>query len=98
DDLVTGVQTCALPISVERFDYGTPDGYRFFLDLGAAANAQKYFADEVPTWNDHMAHPTYDDYWQARNVPKDLDHVTHPVLIVAEIGRASCRERVESSV
>jgi putative CocE/NonD family hydrolase len=68
---------------VERFDYGTPDGYRFFLDLGAAANAQKYFADEVPTWNDHMAHPTYDDYWQARNVPKDLDHVTHPVLIVA---------------
>ena len=27
---------------VERFDYGTPDGYRFFLELGAAANAQKY--------------------------------------------------------
>src|SRR5712664_308210 len=68
---------------VERFDYGTPDGYRFFLDPGAAANAQKYFADEVPTWNDHMAHSTYDEYWQARNVPKDLDHVTHPVLIVA---------------
>ena len=34
---------------VERFDYGTPDGYRFFLELGAAANAQKYFADDVPT-------------------------------------------------
>jgi predicted acyl esterase len=68
---------------VERFDYGTPDGYRFFLDLGAAANAQKYFADEVPTWNDHMSHPTYDDYWQSRNVPKDLVNVTHPVLIVA---------------
>jgi putative CocE/NonD family hydrolase len=68
---------------VERFDYGTPDGYQFFLDLGAAANAQKYFADSVPTWNDHMSHPTYDEYWQARNVPKDLDNVTHPVLIVA---------------
>jgi putative CocE/NonD family hydrolase len=68
---------------VERFDYGTPDGYRFFLDLGSAANAQKYFADDVPTWNDHMTHPTYDEYWQARNVPKDLDRVTHPVLIVA---------------
>jgi len=68
---------------VERFDYGTPDGYRFFLDLGAAANAQKYFADEVPTWNDHMTHGTYDEYWQARNVPKDLDHIAHPVLIVA---------------
>jgi len=69
--------------AVERFDYGTPDGYRFFLDLGAAANAKKYFADDVPTWNDHMTHGTYDEYWQARNVPKDLDHVTHPVLIVA---------------
>src|SRR5262245_38364971 len=68
---------------VERFDYGTPDGYKFFLDLGAAANARKYFADDVPTWNDHMTHGTYDEYWQARNVPKDLDHVTHPVLIVA---------------
>jgi uncharacterized protein len=68
---------------VERFDYGTPDGYRFFLDLGAAANAQKYFADQVPTWNDHMTHGTYDEYWQARNVPKDLDRVTHPVLVVA---------------
>ena len=67
----------------ERSDYGTPDGYRFFLDLGAAANAQRYFADQVPTWNDHMTHGTYDEYWQARNVPKDLTNITHPVLIVA---------------
>ena len=34
----------------ERFDYGTPDGYRFFLELGSAANALKYFADDVPTY------------------------------------------------
>ena len=68
---------------VERFDYGTPDGYRFFLELGAAANAEKYFADDVPTYHDHMTHPTYDEYWQARNVPKDLSGIAHPVLIVA---------------
>jgi len=68
---------------VERFDYGTPDGSRFFLDLGAAANAQKYFADTVPTWTDHMTHGTYDEYWQARNIPKDLDRIDHPVLVVA---------------
>ena len=66
-----------------RFDYGTPDGYRFFLDLGAAANAIQYFGDTVPTWNDHMQHGAYDAYWQARNVPKDLGGVRHPVLIVA---------------
>ena len=67
----------------ERFDYGTPDGYRFFLEMGSAANALKYFADDVPTYKDHMAHGTYDEYWQARNVPKDLVNINHPVLIVA---------------
>jgi hypothetical protein len=66
-----------------RFDYGTPDGYRFFLELGAAANAIKYFGDTVPTWNDHMQHGTYDEYWKSRNVPKDLGGVHHPVLVVA---------------
>ena len=68
---------------VERFDYGTPDGYRFFLELGSAANALKYFADDVPTYRDHMTHPTYDEYWRTRNVPKDLVGIAHPVLIVA---------------
>ncbi|HEY3382526.1 MAG TPA: CocE/NonD family hydrolase [Vicinamibacterales bacterium] len=66
-----------------RFDYGTPDGYRFFLNMGAAADATRYFGDTVPTWNDHMTHGTYDGYWKARNVPKDLGNVRHPVLIVA---------------
>jgi len=68
---------------IAPFDYGTPDGYDFFMRLGAAANARKLFADEVPTWNDYMAHGTYDEYWQSRNVPKDLKNINHPVLIVA---------------
>jgi hypothetical protein len=67
----------------QRFDFGTPDGYRFFLDLGAAANASRLFRDEVPTWNDYMTHGTYDEYWQSRNVPKDLVNVRTPVLVVA---------------
>jgi putative CocE/NonD family hydrolase len=66
-----------------HFDYGTPDGYDFFLRMGAAANARKFFADDVPTWNDYMIHGTYDDYWQSRNVPKYLKNIDHPVLIVA---------------
>jgi uncharacterized protein len=66
-----------------RFDYGTPDGYDFFLRMGAAANAKQFFADNVPTWNDYMVHGTYDEYWQSRNVPKDLNNIKFPVLIVA---------------
>lgn len=67
---------------VGRFDYGTPDGWDFFLRLGAAANARQFFADDVPTWNDYMIHGTYDEYWQSRNVPKDLKGINHPVLLV----------------
>ncbi len=67
----------------QPFDFGTPDGYRFFLDLGAAANAKKYFGASVPTYDDFMRHGTYDDYWKARNVAKDLVGIRHPVLVVA---------------
>jgi len=67
---------------VGRFNYGTPDGYDFFLRMGSAANARQFFADDVPTWNDYMIHGTYDDYWQSRNVPKDLKGINHPVLLV----------------
>ena len=66
----------------KQFDYGTSDGYDFFLKLGSAANAQKFFLDQFPTWNEYMRHGTYDAYWQSRNVPKDLRHVHHPVLLV----------------
>lgn len=66
----------------KHFDYGTHDGYDFFLKLGSAANAQKFFSNQFPTWNDYMLHGTYDDYWQSRNVPKDLRNIKHPVLIV----------------
>jgi putative CocE/NonD family hydrolase len=66
-----------------RFNYGTPDGYDFFLRMGAAANAKQFFENTVPTWDDYMVHGTYDEYWQSRNVPKDLNNITFPVLIVA---------------
>jgi putative CocE/NonD family hydrolase len=64
------------------FQYPTPDGYRFFLDLGAAANAARHFGANVPTWDLYMTHGTYDEYWQSRNVPQHLSGVKHPVLIV----------------
>jgi uncharacterized protein len=64
------------------FAYGTPDGYRFFLDLGAAANARKFFGDTSPTWDDLMRHPNYDEYWKSRYVSPHLKGITHPVLVV----------------
>jgi putative CocE/NonD family hydrolase len=67
-----------------RFDYGTPDGYQFFLDLGPLPNVDsKYFHGTVPTWNEYMEHGDYDDYWKQQNVLPHLGNIDHAVLHVA---------------
>jgi len=67
-----------------RFNYGTPDGYKFFLELGPVANVDKiYFHEKVPTWNKYMEHGDYDDYWKRQNVLQHLDDIKHPILNVA---------------
>jgi putative CocE/NonD family hydrolase len=67
-----------------RFDYGTPDGYKFFLELGPLSMVNKdYFRDSVPTWNEYMEHGDYDEYWKKQNVLPHLKNINHPILNVA---------------
>jgi putative CocE/NonD family hydrolase len=67
----------------ERFDFGTPDGYRFFLDLGPLTNANElYLHDDIAFWNDMAAHPDYDEFWQSRNILPHLDGITCAVMTV----------------
>jgi len=67
-----------------RFDYGTPWGYDFFLDIGPLARINElFFHNDVPAWNEFMEHGAYDDYWQNQNALLSLDDITHPVLNVA---------------
>ncbi len=66
------------------FRYGTPDGYKFFLELGPLANVnKKYFYESVPTWNEYMEHGDYDEYWRKQNVLQYLENIKHPILNVA---------------
>jgi putative CocE/NonD family hydrolase len=66
------------------FDYGTRDGYKFFLDLGPLRNVNdRCFHHAIPTWNEYMEHGDYDEYWRERNVLPHLANVTHAVLNVA---------------
>ncbi len=66
------------------FRYGTPDGYKFFLELGPVSNVNtKYFHDSVPTWNEYMEHGDYDSYWKKQNVLQYLNNIEHPILNVA---------------
>ncbi len=66
------------------FDYGTNDGYEFFLNLGPLANVnRRYFKERVPTWNEYMQHGDYDDYWQRQDVLQHMRNIRPAVLNVA---------------
>jgi len=70
--------------SAARFDYGTPDGYKFFLELGPVSNVdKKFFHNNVPTWNDYMQHGNYDEFWKKQNFLQHLSNIKHPILNVA---------------
>lgn len=72
-----------LPVHEKKFDYGTKDGYRFYLDLGNLDNAnRRYFRYQNPYWTDTMQHTTYDTFWRTRNVLPHLKSVTPAVLVV----------------
>ena len=67
----------------EFFEYDTADGYQFFLDLGPLKNVnEKHFDHEIGFWNDFVAHPNYDDFWQSRNLLPHLDGIGAAVMVV----------------
>ncbi|HEX3866338.1 MAG TPA: CocE/NonD family hydrolase, partial [Gemmatimonadaceae bacterium] len=51
------------------FNFGTDDGYAFFLAMGPLSNADRlYLKGAAPFWNDMMNHGTEDAFWDARRV------------------------------
>ncbi|HEX4748961.1 MAG TPA: CocE/NonD family hydrolase [Bryobacteraceae bacterium] len=71
------------PVPALPFDYGTPDGYDFYLTLGTLANAEeKYFKHAQPYWDMNVQNTTYNDFWQARSVWKYLKNVKPAVMVV----------------
>src|SRR5262245_25112510 len=69
--------------TAKRFDYKTPDGYEFYLNMGPIANTDKvYFKGKIEFWNDAFAHPNYDEFWQSRNLRPHLKNVRCAVMTV----------------
>ena len=65
------------------FQFGTPDGYSFFLEMGSLANAdEKYFKHKQPLWNLNIDHTTYDQVWQSRAIWKYLSNIKPAVMLV----------------
>lgn len=68
--------------SWDKFEFGTPDAYQYFLDLGPVSNAPARFKQPVAFWDDLVAHPDYDDFWKARSILPHLKNVGAATLVV----------------
>jgi putative CocE/NonD family hydrolase len=67
----------------KRFVFGNPDGYDFYLRMGPLGNSEsQLMKGRAPIWQEFLAHPTYDAYWQARNIRPHLKNVHCAVLTV----------------
>jgi uncharacterized protein len=78
--------TALLESSNENFSFSFDsfDVYDFYFRLGALSNAnEKYFHGKLPTWNEFVAHPSYDDFWKHHAVAYGLKEPTVPDLNVA---------------
>jgi len=64
------------------FDYGTKDGYEFFVNIGAIGNLSKLLEGKSALFDDQMRHDTYDDYWKARNLAPHMKNIHCAVLTV----------------
>ena len=66
------------------FKFDRYDTFEWYLKLGALSNVnRKHFKGKMPTWNDFVAHPNYDDFWKKQSLEPRLTRVTVPTLHVA---------------
>ncbi len=72
-----------LPKRESEFEFGTEDGYAFYLALGALSNGdEKYYHYRNPYFTDLLKHTSYDDFWQARSLVPHIHDVLPAVLAV----------------
>ena len=65
-------------------DYGTPDGYDWYLDFGPLATVnERFLGGKNDLWQEvAVEHDTYDAYWQARTPLPHLRDVGPAALVV----------------
>jgi putative CocE/NonD family hydrolase len=67
-----------------NFAFDRYDTYDWYLSLGPLANVNAhYLHGQIPTWNDYVAHPDYDAFWQRQTIVRYLKTPTLPTLNVA---------------
>lgn len=68
----------------KRIDFGTPDGYQFYMKLGPLKNSLNYTETlgKDPYWRANIEHPNYDDFWKSRNILNHHNGIKHAVMVV----------------
>jgi uncharacterized protein len=67
----------------DQFQYGTRDGYQFYLNAGTLADIIKLVSgDPKSLFPDQAKNDTYNQYWQSRNISAHLKNIKTNVLTV----------------
>ena len=68
----------------QQFPFDRFDTYDWYLSLGPLSNVnERYLHGKVPTWNDYIAHPDYDEFWKQQTLIPHIREVKVPTLNVA---------------
>ncbi len=70
------------PKGPSPFEFGTKDGYEFYLNVGPIGNLSKLLDGKSWLFDDQMRHDTYDDYWKVRNLAPHMKNIHCAVLTV----------------
>jgi len=65
------------------FDYGTPSGYEFYLQMGPLwSGAERHGVLANQYYRGNLEHTVYDDFWKARSIWRHFKGITPAVLTV----------------
>jgi putative CocE/NonD family hydrolase len=71
---------------VKRFNFGTQDGYNFYLAMGGLKHSSELYQEKIGMhirfWDQMMEHPNYDQFWKERNVFPNLKNIHAAVMTV----------------
>jgi len=66
------------------FKFDRADTFDWYLGLGPLSNVdERYFHGKIPTWEDFVHHPNYDEFWKRQAFARYLTAVKVPILHVA---------------
>src|SRR5271157_3139518 len=66
------------------FAFDRFDMFDWFLRLGVLSHAnERYLHGKIPTWNNFVAHPAYDEFWKTHAIEAGLKEAKVPNLNVA---------------